>query len=105
MRTYIRAHIEGGCYFFTVNLAKQRGNDFLIRRIEILRTAFRETRKDHPFTVNAIVVLPYHLHCLWQLRNSDKDFSLYWRLIKSHLSRHTEAGERVSASHVRKGER
>jgi hypothetical protein len=43
MRTNKRLRIDGGCYFFTVNLAVRRGNNLLIREIEALRTAFRET--------------------------------------------------------------
>jgi putative transposase len=105
MRTYVRARIQGGCYFFTVNLAKRRGNDLLIRQIDDLRTAFRETRKVHPFTVDGIVVLPDHLHGLWQLPDGDDDFPLRWRLIKSRFSLRIDTGERTSSSRVRKGER
>jgi putative transposase len=88
-----------------VNLAKRRGNDLLIRQIDDLRTAFRETRKDHPFTVDGIVVLPDHLHCLWQLPDGDDDFSLRWRLIKLRFSLRIDTGERISSSRERKAER
>lgn len=67
MRTYIRARIKGGCYFFTVNLAERSGNDLLVRHVDILRLAFQETRRDHPFAIDGIVILPEHLHCLWRL--------------------------------------
>ena len=39
MRTYQRLRIEGGCYFFTANLAERHGNDLLVRRIDDLREA------------------------------------------------------------------
>ena len=49
MRTYKRQTAEGGCYFFTVNLANRQNNDLLIREIAALREAFRQTRVNHPF--------------------------------------------------------
>jgi putative transposase len=105
MRTYIRTRIKGGCYFFTVNLAERRGNDLLIRHVEDLRAAFRETRRDHPFAIEGMVILPDHLHCLWRLPPDDDDFPTRWRLIKSRFSHRIETGERISTSRQRKGER
>ena len=37
-------------------------------------------------TLNAIVILPDHLHCLWKLPEKDNDFSMRWRLIKRYFS-------------------
>jgi putative transposase len=42
---------------------------------------------NHPFTINAIVILPDHLHCIWTLPENEHDFSARWRLIKSEFSR------------------
>ena len=68
MRTYTRARAPGATYFFTVNLAKRHGNDLLIRHIDPLHDplheAFRLTKQVHPFVIEAMVVLPDHLHCL-----------------------------------------
>lgn len=105
MRTYTRAKVPGGVYFFTVNLAERRGNDLLVRHIAALREAFRLTQRDHPFEMEAVVILPDHLHCLWRLPSHDADFPTRWRLIKARFSRLIEPGERVSASRSRKGER
>lgn len=58
MSTYQRATVAGGCYFFTVNLALRRDNNLLLRHIADLRRAFRVTRRDHPFSIEAIMVLP-----------------------------------------------
>ena len=55
MRTYTRIRLAGGWYFFTVNLAVRRGNDLLVRRIADLRSAFRQTRCDPPFSLDVIV--------------------------------------------------
>jgi len=105
MRTYQRLRIEGGCYFFTVNLAERHGNDLLVRHIDDLREAILTTMRDHPFSIDAMVVLPDHLHCVWQLPPGDDDFAKRWRLIKARFSRCVDGGERISASRQRKGER
>lgn len=105
MRTYTRARFAGGTYFFTINLATRRGNDLLVKHIADLREAFRRTRADHPFIIEAVVVLPDHLHCLWRLPPRDDDFSTRWRLIKARFSRAIATGERISRSRRRKGER
>ena len=93
------------CIFFTVNLAERHGNTLLTDRINHLREAFRRTFATHPVIMNAAVVLPEHLHCIWQLPPGDDDYPVRWRLIKSHFSRLVESGERRSESRLRKGER
>jgi putative transposase len=105
MRIYKRLQIPGGCYFFTVNLAERRDNNMLIRHIENLREAFRQIRNDHPFNIDAIVILPEHLHCIWQLPADDNDYPTRWRLIKSKFSMNIAKEERISASRKRKYER
>jgi putative transposase len=83
MRIYTRLRLAGGWYFLTVNLAVRRGNDLLVRHIADLREAFRQTQHDHPFLMDAIVILPDHLHCPWRLPPDDDDFPSRWRLIKA----------------------
>jgi len=55
--------------------------------INKIKIAFKHVMKKHPFVVDAMVLLPDHLHCLWTLPDEDKDFSTRWRLIKSHFTR------------------
>jgi len=105
MRTYHRARIPGGCYFFTVNVAERQDSDRLVRHILALRDAFRQTIRDHPFRIDAMVVLPEHMHCLWTLPPADDDFPTRWRLIKARFSMAIPAGECISASRERRGER
>ena len=105
MRIYQRLRIEGGCYFFTVNLAERHSTDLLVQHIDGLREALRTTMHDHPVSIDAMVVLPDHLHCIWQLPPGDDDYSKRWRLIKARFSRRVDRGERISASRQRKGER
>jgi putative transposase len=101
---YRRNFVRGACYFFTVNLA-DRKSCLLISHIGELRAAFRYVRQRHPFVLDAIVVLPEHLHAIWTLPEGDADFSVRWRLIKSAFSRALPAGETVSPSRAAKGER
>jgi putative transposase len=105
MRRYIRARIEGGTYFFTANLAQRGDNSLLVDRIDALRDAFRSTRRVHPFIIDAIVVLPEHLHAIWTLPPGDSDFSTRWSLIKARFSRAIESAEHVSKSRLRRRER
>ena len=86
MTDYRRNYVDGGTYFFIVNLA-ERKQKRLIEHVDILREAFRTVKKSHPFHIDAIVILPDHLHTIWTLPENDYDFSLRWRQIKSAFSR------------------
>jgi REP element-mobilizing transposase RayT len=104
MPDYRRNFIAGGSFFFTVNLAERRLR-LLTEHIEELRAALRQTRRHHPFTIDAMVVLPDHLHAVWTLPEDDANFATRWRLIKSTFSRNLATGERISDSRAAKGER
>ena len=101
---YRRSSLTGGSYFFTVNLADRRLS-LLTDHVELLRATFRSVRARHPFTVKAAVVLPDHLHAIWNLPEGDADYALRWRLIKSAFSHALPGGEPISNSRASKGER
>jgi putative transposase len=103
MTDYRRNFVPGASYFFTVNLADRR-QAVLTEEIEALRAAFRYARRRHHFTIDAIVVLPDHLHTIWTLPAGDADYPLRWRLIKTSFSRALPATEPISASRARKAE-
>jgi putative transposase len=67
MPNYRRAFIPGGTWFFAVNLLQRHGNKLLVREIDVLRATVRSVRNRHPFQIEAWVVLPEHLHCVWTL--------------------------------------
>jgi putative transposase len=98
---YRRNFICGGSFFFTANLAERRLR-ILVDHVDLLRQAFRHVRRRHPFDIEAIVVLPDHLHAIWTLPEGDADFALRWRLIKSMFSRGLFAGERRSPSRAKR---
>ena len=86
MPNYRRAFVPGGCWFFTVNLLDRRRR-LLTDHIDALREATRRTQVRHPFTIDAMVVLPDHIHAIWTLPPDDADFSLRWRLIKIEFAK------------------
>lgn len=88
-----------------MNLAQRRGNRLLVDHIDLLREAFVTVRARYPFRLDAVVVLPEHLHCLMTLPPGDADFSTRWNLIKGHFSRALDKGEPVSASRRKRRER
>jgi putative transposase len=104
MTAYRRNFVPGGCFFFTVNLAERKLSP-LADHVELLRAAFRETHRRHPFAIDAIVVLPDHLHTVWTLPEGDADFAMRWQLIRSAFSRRLARNERISQSRLAKGER
>jgi putative transposase len=104
MPSYVRAFVPGGTFFFTVALL-ERPRGLLTVHIDTLRTVFIEARRRRPFQIDAIVVLPDHLHCLWTLPPGDADFSARWHDIKSRFSARVAPGERLSGRRKTKGER
>jgi putative transposase len=84
---YRRARTKGGTYFFTVVTFKRKPILTGPENIEILRNAFRHVMGNHSFSIDAFVLLPDHLHCIWTLPDNDHDFSTRWRLIKSYFTR------------------
>jgi putative transposase len=104
MPNYRRAFVPGGCWFFTVNLLERR-KTLLVDRVDTLRKAVDATRKDHPFTIDAVVVLPDHIHAVWTLPPGDADFSTRWRLIKTRFAKLQPKQERISAVRRARSER
>jgi len=105
MTDYRRFYHPGASWFFTVNLVERKGNRLLIDKIDLLREAFIHVKKSHPYKMDAVVILPEHLHCILTLPAGDSDFSTRWGLIKAYFSRHIENKERVSTSRMKRGER
>ncbi len=103
MACYLRPKRPGATIFFTLCLARQ-GNDLLVTEIAALRRAFRDTMRDRPFRIDACVILPDHLHCIWTLPPDDLEYSTRWRLIKGRFAHHLAARPRSPSKH-RKSEK
>ncbi len=104
MPNYRRNRVPGGTYFFTVNLL-DRSSDLLTREIETLRKAVRQVHARSPFHIDAWVVVPEHMHCLWTLPEGDTDFSGRSYAIKVGFSKSLPKMEERSAIMMRRGER
>ena len=96
MTDYRQFECPGSTWFFTVYLAERRNNRLLVNRIDLLRESFRYVRNKHSYKIDAIVILPEHLHCILTLPEGDNDFSGRWGLIKTYFSRHIEKSERIA---------
>jgi putative transposase len=99
---YRRNLLPGGTFFFTVTLDDRRSS-VLVDHVDKLRHAFRVARAERPFTIEAIVVLPDHLHVIMTLPDNDADFSGRWRRIKSSFT-HQLAVSGAPISRNRRGE-
>lgn len=82
-----RYRYPGQSYFFTVVTASRKPIFRDDNAVALLRAAMAEVRSRHPFTIDAAVVLPDHLHMIWSLPAEDRDHSQRWRRIKSIFTR------------------
>jgi len=86
MSWYRRDCTPGGTWFFTVVTAGRSRWLCEPAARHALRDAFAATRTRHDFAIDALVLLPDHLHCVMTLPEGDADFSLRWSLIKRRTS-------------------
>ncbi len=98
MSHFRRSYTAGGTFFFTV--VTYRRQRFLCD--DDVRTALRESirrcREVHPFEIDAWVLLPDHMHCIWTLPEGDADFSTRWNVIKRGVTR--RVGARLQRDHL-----
>jgi putative transposase len=87
MPRYRRTKHPGGTFFFTVVTYRRRPLFDQEDARRILREIIQKVRKAHPFTIDAWVLLPDHMHCVWTLPHGDDRFSMRWSQIKSLFSK------------------
>ncbi len=87
MRTYKRFKVEGASYFFTVVTHERRRLSEDPDAVALLTWVIADVQRRHPFEVEAHVILPDHLHVLWQLPDGDADYPKRWRLIKEGFTK------------------
>ena len=87
MSQYRRLYLPQGVYFFTLVTYQRKPIFNNTKHIDILRKAFTKIKKTRPFTMDAIIILPDHLHCIWRLPENDCDYSNRWREIKKMVSK------------------
>jgi len=91
MSNYRRANAKGATYFFTVVTYRRRKFLTLPENRHALRNAIRAAKLKHTFGIEAWVLLPDHMHCIWTLPENDSDFSKRWGLIKAQFTQQTKA--------------
>ena len=76
MPEYRRARIEGATYFFTVVTHRRRPVLCLPESLDAMEDVVRKVAQTRPFQIDAWVVLPDHLHCVWTMPEGDCDYSV-----------------------------
>ena len=105
---YRRVFIPGASYFFTL-VAHERAPIFSDPdAVDLYRRAVYKVQRAWPFTLDAEVILPDHVHLLCTLPEDDTDYPTRVRLIKaafmrSFLSRRQQPGDQ-SRSRAARGE-
>jgi putative transposase len=102
---YRRAKLPGGSFFFTVVTERRHALLTAPDVVDVLRTAFRVVRERRPFRIEAAVILPDHLHCIWTLPPGDTDFATRWRLVKTWFTRHLDPARRPVPNRARTAKR
>jgi len=87
MPSYRRAYVPGGSFFFTL-VTNEREHLFASERgRHLLGSILRQCVQKWPFTVNAIVLLPEHLHAIWTLPPGDSAYPRRWGWIKKEFTK------------------
>jgi putative transposase len=81
MPNYRRSY-NGNTYFFTVVTYNRRPILTSDPARNLLHNAWIDVQNRHPFTIDAICLLPDHLHCVWTLPEGDANYSMRWKEIK-----------------------
>ena len=63
---YKRSTAKGATFFFTLVTYNRQALLCHEENIRLLREAFHRVMQKHPFTIDAFVALPDHLHCIWR---------------------------------------
>ena len=87
MPNYKRTYQAGGMFFFTLVTHRRRHLFSESTAHEYLREAIAQEKAQYPFDLTAIVLLPDHIHCIWELPENDDDFSRRWGRIKSRFTK------------------
>jgi len=83
MSNYRRSKAMGATYFFTVVTHRRQAILDKPESRSIFRQVIDDVRQQHPFSIDAWVLLPDHLHCMWTLPDGDADYSKRWGMIKA----------------------
>ena len=91
MSNYRRANAKGATYFFTVVTYRRQKFLTMPQNRLALRNAITATKLHYAFVIEAWVLLPDHMHCIWTLPENDSDFSRRWGLVKAKFTKQNKA--------------
>ena len=86
MSNYKRIYLPGRSYFFTVVTANRWDLFSKEKNVQLFKAALRYVQMRKPFKIEAICILPDHLHCIWIMQD-DCNYSVRWQMVKTHFSR------------------
>jgi putative transposase len=81
MPNYLR-YYSGNIWFFTVVTHNRRRILASDQARDSLREAIIDCRQIYPFKIVSWVLLPDHVHCIWDLPQTDLNYSRRWSIIK-----------------------
>ena len=87
MPEYRRIKKGGGTYFFTVVTQGRRPILTSPEVRQALREGISKVRQSMPFSIDAWVLLPDHLHSIWTLPEHDDRYAARWAVIKSCVTK------------------
>lgn len=87
MPKYRRAIVPGGTFFFTIVTYARKPIFADPNAIAMLGTVLRESKQRWPMTIDAIVLLPDHLHTIWTLPSGDGEYSKRIGWIKKEFTK------------------
>lgn len=87
MPNYKRYYTSNAYYFFTVVTYKRQPIFQDINAIQLLKESIQTIKQKYPFTIEAIVILPDHIHCVWKMNEKDVYYSKRWQFIKMYFSK------------------
>lgn len=99
MANYKRLFLAEHSYYLT--MVTHRRNPILIDNIELLRDSFRESKRFYIYNIDAIVVLPDHIHMIITPKNVT-DYPKIVKAIKYNFSRHFNVEEEQSYSRYKR---
>ena len=103
MPNYVRAFRPGGTFFLTL-VTERRAPLFAEAGTRaLLRGAIARCQLFHPFSIDAVVLLPDHLHLLMTIPEGDADFSVRVAHLKTRFTRDYLASGGAEQSEQRGG--
>jgi len=99
MAKYKRLFLDGYSYYITMVTHKR--NPLLVDNIELLRESFRESKRYFAYSIDAIVVLPDHIHMIIIPKNVN-EYPKIIKAIKYNFSRHFNVEEEQSYSRYKR---